>query len=369
MHNEVKPKVAFYLRMLSGGGAEKVIINLTKGLVEKGITVDLILNIPAGPYLKEVSPEVRIITLGTPKLLKGLPKLVNYLKKEKPQILFSAMHYNNEIAIWAKYLARVKTKVIVSEHNTLSVHAKNQTGSEKWSPLFAKLFYPLANEIVTVSHGSAKDLAKVTGIPPSKIKVIYNPVITPELLAKAQQSINHPWFEAQQPPVILAVGRLNQQKDYPTLIKAFAKVKQIKPCRLMILGQGPEKKKLNDLINQLNLKEDIILQGFVENPYAYMKKATMLVLSSQWEGLPTVLIESLAVGTSVVSTNCPSGPEEILDHGKYGTLVPILDVKLLSEAILDILSGEIKSIDTEWLEQFTLAKVTQQYVDLFSVPL
>ncbi|MGK7943686.1 MAG: glycosyltransferase [Microcystaceae cyanobacterium] len=361
-----QPQVAFYLRMLSGGGAERVIVNLIKELIQKGVKVDLVLNIAEGPFVKQVPSEVRIVSLGTPKLLKGLPKLADYLRREQPLSLISALHYNNEIAIWAKVLSRTSTRVIVSEHNTISVHSKYQTDRERWAPLFAKLLYPWADHILTVSHGAAQDLAKVTGLPISEIKVIYNPVITQELLNKTQEKIEHPWFKPGEPPVIIAVGRLHPQKDYPTLIRSLARVKQVQPCRLMILGQGPNKDQLMALIRELNLTDDISLLGFVENPYAYMKQATLLALSSRNEGLPTVLIEALAVGLPVVATDCPSGPDEILDHGKYGFLVPIGDEQAMAEAILSVLSGNRKSTSSDWLEQFTAKTATQKYLDLIS---
>ncbi|MGK7893752.1 MAG: glycosyltransferase [Xenococcus sp. (in: cyanobacteria)] len=361
-HNQFH--VAFYLRMLSGGGAERVFINLIQGFIARGIKVDLVLNIAEGAYLPQVPAKARVIELKTPNLLKGLPRLAKYLKKEKPDTLISALHFNNEIAIWAKLLAGVKTRVVVSEHNTLSVRSKHQTDREKWAPLFARFFYPWANEIVTVSHGAAADLSQVTGLPLSRIKVIYNPVITPELLEQAKEPVEHPWFADGEPPVILAVGRLHKQKDYSTLIRAFAKVRQNKPCRLMILGTGPDRQKLQSLIKELDLESDVLLSGFKANPYAYMSKASMLVLSSQWEGLPTVLIEALAIGIPVIATDCQSGPNEILDNGKYGDLVPVGDSNMMAEKILEVLSGNYKFVDSTWLNQFGLEKATNEYIEL-----
>ena len=365
--SQAEPHVAFYLRMLSGGGAERVVVNLAQGFVQKGVKVDLVLNILEGPYLGDIPSEVRIIDLKTPKLLKGLPRLARYLKQEQPQALVSALHYNNEIAILAKYLARVSTKVVVSEHSTLSINAQHKTGSEHWSPFVARLFYPWANEILTVSQGSAQDLAQVTGLPPSRIRVAYNPIVTPQLLAKSQEPLEHPWFQVGEIPVILAVGRLHQVKDYRTLIKAFAKVRKIQPCRLVILGRGPERQKLDGMVQGLGLSNDVALLGFVENPYTYMAKSAVLALSSLSEGLPSVLIEAMALGTSVVSTNCPSGPAEILDNGKYGFLVPVRDSEAMAEAISNVLSGHSKAVNSAWLEQFTLETAIKNYWDILGI--
>ena len=362
--NNDQSHVAFYLRMLSGGGAERVFINLIRGFIDLGIKVDLVLNIAEGAYLSQVPSLARIIELKTPNLLKGLPRLTKYLKEEKPDTLISALHFNNEIAIWAKRLAGTRTRVIVSEHNTLSVRSKHQTDREKWAPLFARFFYPWADEIVTVSHGAAADLSQVTGLPLSRIKVIYNPVITPELWEQAKEPVEHTWFADGEPPVILAVGRLHEQKDYPTLIRAFARVRQSQTCRLMILGTGPDRQKLQSLIKELDWESDVLLCGFKANPYAYMSKASMLVLSSKWEGLPTVLIEALAIGIPVIATDCQSGPNEILDNGRYGDLVPVGDINIMAEKILEILSGNYKSVDPTWLHQFSLEKPIQKYIEL-----
>ena len=167
--------------------------------------------------------------------------------------------------------------------------------------------------------------------------------------------------------MVLGVGRLEQQKDFPTLIHAFAKVRQMQTAKLVILGSGREEKKLLSLVDELKLNEDVAMLGFVDNPYAYMAKSAVFVLSSAWEGFGNVIVEAMAVGTPVVSTNCPNGPEEILDNGKYGELVSVGDSQAMAEAILRVLLGEIKSVDSDWLEQFKLETVAQKYLDVLQV--
>ena len=200
------------------------------------------------------------------------------------------------------------------------------------------------------------------------IRVIYNPVVTPELLEKAKEPLDHPWFARGEPPVILGVGRLHLQKDFPTLIRAFALVRQHKPTRLMLLGEGPDRYKLEALIDELGLTNEIALPGFISNPYAFISKASVFVLSSLYEGLPTVLIEAIAVGTVIVSTDCPSGPAEILDSGKYGCLVPVGDIKALSEAILNTLD---QPTDSEALrqraQQFSYETAVNKYLELLKI--
>ncbi|WP_008318844.1 glycosyltransferase [Leptolyngbya sp. PCC 6406] len=362
-------KIAMYLRLLVGGGAERVMLNLAKGLLQKGIQVDLVLNTKAGAYLDEVPESIRIIDLKAPRLLQGLPKLANYLRQEQPLILLSALHYTNEVAIWATRLSGAKTKVIVAEHNTLSAHAKH-CKAERFSPLLARWFYPWADGVICVSQSAAMDLAQVTHMTPEQIKVIYNPVITPEMLAQAAISPQHPWLEPGEPPVILGVGRLGLQKDFQTLITAFSQVVKSRSARLMILGSGSERGSLERLAQDLGVAEHVHFAGFVQNPYAYISRAAVLVLSSRWEGLPTVLVESLALRTPVVSTDCPSGPREILSQGKFGALVPVENPDAIASSILETLESPslttpIDDALAQHLQQFTLETVTEQYIQYF----
>jgi glycosyltransferase involved in cell wall biosynthesis len=224
--------------------------------------------------------------------------------------------------------------------------------------------YPWADGIVAVSQGVADDLAQQIGIPRERIQVILNPIVTPELQRKAKAPLEHPWFSPGQPPVVLAVGRLHPQKDYPTLLEAFAQVRQARPARLLILGEGGERSRLEALIHQLGLEEDVSLPGFVENPFAYMSHASVFVLSSRWEGLPTVLIEALYCGAPLVATDCPSGPREILANGQYGRLVPVSDVRALAKAVEVTLDGDTPSPPPESWRPFELKTVVDQYTRL-----
>lgn len=360
--------IAIFLRSLAGGGAEKVMVNLSRSFVEKGLKVDLVLTRTKSTYDSEVHPDVRVVDLQAPSLPTSIPKLTNYLKKEQPFALLSALHYPCEIALWAKRLAGVSTRIIVSEHNTLSVEAKRLPQlTARLTPIAAKLFYPWADGIIAVSQGVATDLANVTKIPQERIKVIYNPVVTPDIAEKAKEPVEHPWFASGQPPVILAVGRLIAQKDYPTLIRAFAKVLTEREAKLVILGRGQEREQLNKLVRELGIKNHVAWISFVANPYSYMRRAAVLALSSAWEGFGNVLVEAMASGTPVVSTNCPSGPAEILDNGKYGELVPVGDSEAMAKAILQVLAGNYKTVDSAWLQQFTLEYATQKYLEVLGV--
>ncbi|MBO3457554.1 glycosyltransferase [Aetokthonos hydrillicola] len=364
---ESKTDIAIFLRGLYEGGAERIMLNLASAFAQRDLNVDLVLARAEGSYLPQVPTGIRIVDLKARWMPSSFPKLARYLSRDRPKTLLAALHYPCEIALWAKRLTRVSTRIVVTEHNTLSVEAQRipQT-SVRLSPLAAKLFYPWADGIVAVSQGVAQDLANITKLPNKRIQVIYNPVIVPEIFTKAKESVNHPWFKPGEPPVILGVGRLYPQKDFATLIRAFALVRQLSRARLVILGTGPQQPYLENLIHELNLEQDVVLLGFVENPYAYMAKAAVFVLSSAWEGLGNVLIEAMAVGTPVISTNCPSGPAEILADGKYGSLTPVGDPKAMAQAILSILAGNTKKVDSTWLHQFTLEACSEKYLNILN---
>jgi glycosyltransferase involved in cell wall biosynthesis len=362
------PDIAIFLRGLYEGGAERVMLNLARGFIKQELKVDLVLARAEGVYMAQVPPGVRVVELKAQWMPSSLPKLTKYLRRECPTTLLTALHYPCEIALWAKRISGVSTRVVVSEHNTLSQEAQRiaQT-SVRLTPLAARTFYPWADGIIAVSQGVAQDLNSITGIPSERIQVIYNPVVTPELFIKAKASVEHPWFRQGEPPVILGVGRLSLQKDFSTLIRAFAQVQRERPARLVILGCGPEQVRLENLVRELNLEKEVAFLGFVQNPFAYMAKAGVFVLSSAWEGLGNVLLEAMAVGTPVVSTNCESGPAEILANGKYGSLTPVGDSQKMAEEILSVLSGNTKKVDSNWLQQFTLEACIEKYLDVLGI--
>ncbi|HEY9652916.1 MAG TPA: glycosyltransferase, partial [Coleofasciculaceae cyanobacterium] len=245
---EISPHIAIFLGFFGGGGVERVLMLLAHSFTEQGIKVDLVLSRADSPHLWRVPSSVRIVDFAAPRLSACLPDLVRYLKREQPRVLLSAGHYTNEVALWAKRLSGVSTRVIVSEHNQLSLSTKSMGRvKRRLIPWFIRLFYPWADGIVTVSHGVAEDLANTTGLDRERIQVIYNPVIHPELWERANEPLTHPWFAPGEPPVILGVGKLEAQKDFPTLIHAFSRVQQIRPARLMILGWGPDRPKLEAL--------------------------------------------------------------------------------------------------------------------------
>jgi glycosyltransferase involved in cell wall biosynthesis len=358
-------RLAIFLHGLYGGGAERTMLNLAHGIAARGYATDLVLARAEGPYLADVPELVRLVDLKVSRALFSLPALVHYLRDERPEAMLSAVDYVNIIALWARHIAGVPQRVVINEQNTFS--RRKQQLPKLYSWLMRRLlmgFYPWADGIVAVSKGVADDLAQATAIPRERIRVIHNPVVTPELRKKARDSLNHPWFQPRQPPVLLAVGRLTAQKDFPTLIQTFARVRQTRPTRLLILGEGEERFMLEALVRQLGLDQDVHLPGFVDNPYAYMARASVFVLSSKWEGLPTVLVEALYCGAPIVATDCPSGPREILADGQYGQLVPVGDVVALAKAIEATLAGQTPRPPQESWLPFEMETVVNPYINM-----
>ena len=360
-------KIAIFLASLRGGGAERNMLRLANSLAEKDLKVDLVLAQKDGAYFSDISPQVNLVNLEAKRVLFSLPKLVGYLKQEKPAYLICAMDYVNLIGLWAKFIARVPTRIIVTVRNTLSSEGNQSTWKNSLTHRLIHYCYPWADSIVAVSGGVADNLATTVNLPRKDIKVVYNPVVTPNLLLKAQANIDHPWFSSRKSPVMLGVGRLTKQKDFPTLIKAFAIAQQNCSARLIILGEGEERPQLEALVKELGLEDKVSLPGFVNNPFAYMAQAALFVLSSAWEGLPTVLIEAMAVGTPVVATNCKSGPEEILAGGKYGSLVPVGDVEGLAQAMVATLNNPIApEVLQSRAKQFSQEKSVTEYLKLLN---
>jgi glycosyltransferase involved in cell wall biosynthesis len=359
-----KERFAFFLPGLYDGGAERIMLNLAKGITDRGYLVDLVLGRAEGPFMGDVPNSVRVIDLKAPRVLLSTSAVVKYLRSERPSALLSIL-YANIIALWARRLAGVPVRVILAEHNTLSSVAKGEHDLRfQLFPILARGFYPSADGIVAVSDGVADDLAKSIKMRRERVQVIYNPIVTPELFEKASIPLDHPWFRPGQPPVLLAVGRLTGQKAFDVLIRAFALVRKDRDLRLLILGEGEERPSLEALIKEHQLEQDVSLPGFVTNPYAYMKQAAAFILSSRWEGLPTVMVEAMALGTPIISTDCPSGPQEILMGGKFGRLVPVDDPFALATAITATLTSNVLLPSEESWASFTLERVVDQYLNI-----
>ncbi|MGB3288401.1 MAG: glycosyltransferase [Burkholderiaceae bacterium] len=358
-------KLALFIPSLHGGGAERVMVSLANGLAAKGLDVDLVLARKAGIYLADVSPLVRIVDLQASHTRQTLQPLARYLRRECPATLVSAMNYVNIIASWACRIAKVPTRLVLTEHANLSQLLSDSNRGMAWClPWLMRPAYARADAIIAVSDGVARDLAQRLGCAPQRIHTRHNPIDTAALAAKSAEPLDHPWFAPGEPPVIVAAGRLSPEKDFPTLIRAFALLRARRPLRLAILGEGGQRQALEAQIGALPCKEDILLAGFQPNPSAWMGRAAAFVLSSRWEGFGNVLVEAMACGTPVISTACPSGPEEILGQGRWGRLVPVGDPAALAQAMDDTLADPHPPDVRRRAQDFNADLVVESYLPL-----
>jgi glycosyltransferase involved in cell wall biosynthesis len=348
-----------------------MIVNLIRGFLDLGKKVDLVLVRDRSPHLERLPSEVNLVRLGTGHTFMALPALARYLRRRRPAALLAAKDRAGRVAVLARRLAGTDTRIVMRLGTNLSTAMADKSALARWlryQPI--RRLYPMVDRIVAVSEGVAQDTATIARLPPERICVIRNPVITPELPALAAENCGHPWFQPGQPPVIVGAGRFQRQKDFPTLIRAFALVCTKRPCRLVILGDGGAKSKLTALVSELGLTDDVDLPGFQSNPYPFLSRADLFALSSAWEGSPNVLTEAMALGTPVVSTDCPSGPRELLDGGKFGPLVPVGDVEALARAMTETLDHHLPPETlTAAVVEYSQEKSARNYLDVLSVTL
>jgi glycosyltransferase involved in cell wall biosynthesis len=360
-------RVAVYLPSLVGGGAERIFLILAEGLACRGWSVDLVVADPSGPLLAEVPQNVRLLGLGAPRVTASIVPLARYLRRSRPDAVLTAMTHANLTAIAAIAITGIQTRLVVTEHQHMStLLAGPATRRERMFPSLVRLLYPRADQVVAVSEGVADDLAGGAKLSRSSIQVEKNPIRIQELRTLGSEPPQHAWFRAGSPPVVLAVGRLTRQKDFGTLLRAFRRVRDRRRVRLMLLGEGEDRPLLEALVAELDLAEDVQIMGFVANPYPYYGAAGLLALSSLWEGLPTVLLEAMAFGLPIVSTDCPSGPAEILEGGRWGALVPVRDPTALAEAIAAALppDGDRLRLRYDNLLDYDVERVVDRYCKL-----
>ena len=358
--------VALFVPSLTVGGAQRVTTTVANGLAERGYEVDLLLSYNRGELAETVAGEVRVVDLETPQIPvvgigASVPALRSYLEREEPDVLFSAMTYATVVVLAAAFQLGVDTRFVGVEHTTFG---RNLTLKERLVTEVATRWYGSIDHVLAVSQGVADAVVERTRIDPERVSVQYNPVEVADIDRLADEAVDHPWLDGDH-EVVLSVGRLDSPKDYGTLVRAFAEVNRKRPAtRLVIAGTGSERDQLLELADSLGVGEELSLPGYVENPYRYMQRASVFALSSRYEGLPTVLIEALACGCPTVSTDCPSGPNEFLDDGRYGRLVPVGDHEALAEAIVGTLE---RPPDSESLraraEAFAAPHVIDEYAD------
>jgi glycosyltransferase involved in cell wall biosynthesis len=341
---------------LGQGGADRVTRTLLERLPRDRFALSLALLQPRGELLEGLPPDVAVHSLGGVRLWQAVVPLAKLLRQVRPDVLFSTSGGTNVVAVLARRLSGCRPRLVLSERNA-QVRARRSWKDPVMRWLKGRT-YARADVVTAVSEGVARELTDELGVPPERVKVVYNPVVTPGLLAQAQEPLDHPWF-AGDAPVVLACGRLVPQKDYPTLLRAFRAVRDAGAARLVILGEGPEEGTLREMVADLGLEPDVWFAGFDVNPFRYMARCSCFVLSSRHEGLPGALIQAMACGAAVVSTDCPHGPAEVVTDGVDGFLVPVGDAAALAARVSAVLADpalgdDLRARATEKVAHFAM---------------
>ncbi|MFD1600086.1 glycosyltransferase [Halobellus rarus] len=341
-----RPRLAFYIPNLSVGGAEQVTVDIVNGLAARGQDVELIISHATGELLPKVSDEVRVTILGSTRLpvvgiVAHVPALARYLRRVEPAAIFPQMTHASVTCLAARRLVDVETAVFPTKHCAFGESDEVTLKSEALRRLATALF-PTADGIIGVSRGVADSLIEKMDLDPDRVSVLHNPVEIESIRERANQPVDHEWVEDDDVDIVLFVGRLERQKDLETWLRTFARVQEQNPdTRGIVAGKGSQREALQSLAAELGIEDVVSIPGYVENPYRFMHKASTFLLTSRYEGLPTVIIEALACGCPVVATDCPSGPREILAEGEYGQLAAVGDVDGLADAVVQTLADPL----------------------------
>lgn len=371
-------RIACFFSTSGHSGVDRAAAHLIPALAGRGYRVDLLKVRRHGPELGERPAGVRVIDLGSRHTYACLPAVAAYLRRERPAVLLSDKDRVNRTALLARTLARLRTgradplltRLVFSSGTTISIDLATRGPLERWVQRHSMgRLYPFADQVIVTSGGVADDMADYAGLPRHLIRVVPSPVVPESLFTADLPRPEHPWFGDPARPVILGVGELCHRKGFDILLRAFARVRVGRPSRLMILGRGGARDALLALAAQLGIAADFALPGYVPDPYAWMAHADLFTFSSRWEGLGFVLIEALAVGTPVVSTDCPSGPREILANGRYGSLVPVDDDAALAEAMIAALDHPLPAGHLrEAARPYGIEASTDAYLDAMGLP-
>lgn len=362
--------IAFFLPAMNSGGAEKTVLMLATAFANRGIKTDILLVRKEGVYIPRIPKNIRVIELGAKGMVQSIFPLMNYLKAERPDVLISGLPGPNVITLMARHLTQkatsCATKIIITQHHPFTQNAAASTKLRtKIRTALARFLFKRADEIIAVSDGVATDLAAVTGIPRVHITTINNPLDLAHIADYAVKPVTHPWLADPAIKILISVGRLAPPKDYETLLLALSEIPNIK---LLICGEGPGRSKITNLITTLNLQDRVQLLGFVDNIYASVAAADALILSSKHEGFGNVLIEAMAVGTPIIATDCPYGPAEITQNGKYGYLAPIADSAAMQSAITQTLKKPPQTAEAlkNHAKKFSIDNIMKEYLKLMS---
>jgi glycosyltransferase involved in cell wall biosynthesis len=365
-------RLALFLPTLDEGGAERVMLQLGVGFAARGHHVDLVVAIPGGPLEGQVPAGLNRIDLGARRTIQALPALGRYLRSSRPAAMLSTLEHSNVLAIGANLLSLSGVRVVLREANVLLPRAEMKGTRPHLLRALMRASYRQAAAVVAVSQSVADSVVSGLGLPAQQVRTIYNPIVTVDLPEKAAAPVDDPWFAPGAAPVVLGVGRLAPQKDLGTLLRAFALVRSRRPdrpVRLVILGEGPERAALEALARELGIDADVRLPGLEKNPFRFMQRAAVFALSSIYEGLPGALIQAMACGCRVVSTDCPGGSREILQDGALGPLVPTRAPEALADAIARLLDDAERNPGRASypVERFTEAAAVDGYLAALGV--
>ncbi|WP_070988363.1 glycosyltransferase [Halofilum ochraceum] len=356
-------KVAFVAPMKSYGGIERTLMTLVREFRRRDVTVILaMLRDSQTPYPEELPSDVAVYDLDTRSKLDGIGKVATFLRDQQPDAVITAKDHGAQVTLLARMIYHLEVPVYVTVTNMWSLVI-----SRRVQRLFVRWLYPKADGIIAVSQGVKRDLCHHFGIPEHLVQVIYNPVETAgesgDVATVVSTAPNAPYEEADRVPVILGIGRLEPQKDFALLVRAFARLRAQRRCRLLILGEGSQRSVLESLAAELGVADDVDLPGQVSSAIPYLRGAALFALSSRWEGFGIVLAEALAAGTPVVATDCPSGPAEILEAGRFGPLVPVGDVAAFAEAMAQVLDAPPDSeVLMRAADRFAPSRVADAYL-------
>jgi len=361
--------LAVFLATSGHSGVDRIMKTLLPSIADRGIRVDLLHVTGHGPHIEEKQPHLRVIQLGSSHSFTGLFPLVGYLRREKPDAILSDKDRVNQVAIIAKHLAGVETKTAVRYGQTVSRRLENRPGWQKTVHYFSmKYLYRRADAIISPSEGAARDLSGFARIPIERITVIPNPIDIGRIRVLAGEPLDHPWFHSREGAVIVGLGELTSRKGFDTLIRALAILKRKKPARLFLMGKGRGREKLEKLSADLGLRDEVEFAGFKGNPFPFLARADLFVQPSRYEGFGMALLEALALGIPVVATDCPSGPREILQDGRFGRLVPVDDHQAMADAMEKSLDSPS---DPEYLltatNPYSTDLVTDRYLNLLGL--
>ena len=334
-------RLAVMISFSGDGGVERMVTNLCAEFAQH-VQVDLLALKAEGRHVSRIPPQVNLIQLKARHSWSSVGEVADYLRRVQPDALLVAKDRAGRPAIKARRRAGASMPLWIRLGTNLSAALERKSALSRWlrvTPM--RRLYPLADGVVAVSEGVRQDTVAVTRLPPERIVVIRNPVITPTLAQQAAEPAPHPWLVDKTVPVIVGMGRLTRQKDFPTLLRAFAAIQAQRPSRLMLLGEGGDRSALQTLAAELGVLDHVSFAGFQKNPYSWLSRADLFVLSSAWEGSPNALTEALALGVPCVSTRCPSGPDELLADGRYGPLVAIGDHAAMAAAMLATLAAPL----------------------------